>query len=143
MLEDDCPECRAYVAIGMALNVYRENNGDADKLLEELMDEKLTIAEVMDKIRSEVSEDDKVIVDDLKEEMEKSEPPQKKQNCISLKVKLDAERNIDELIADRKEFLKDVASDAETARQAEELIKNLELTKKTISHAPVCEDRGS
>ena len=60
--------------------------------------------------------------------------------CISVKVKFDVSKILDSWIVGRKAFLSELEVGSDKFMQAEELIRNLESTKRFLEEAPTCEE---
>ena len=131
--EEECPEgdetCGMNAGVGIALRIAKVAEvpaKDIEDIKNDLFGKKITIQEAMDKIKERLPDDfHRGLVEEaeelMKEEMEKRKP----KTCVSLIVKTEMTKQIDDWLENRE--------------LPPEVVENLERSKKAIDEIETCE----
>lgn len=126
--KEECSDetCGVNVGIGFALRIAKMAEVSAEDIEKDLVGQKITVQEAMNKIKERLPDDFhrgliEEVEDLMKKELEKQEP----KTCVSLIVKTEMTKQINDWIENRE--------------LPEEVVENLKRSKEAIDKIQTCE----
>ncbi|TSA56170.1 hypothetical protein D4R42_04095 [bacterium] len=130
--------CTINAGVGVALQICKLAGINSEDIKDDLFNEKITVQQAFDNIKERLGEDKFHV--GLVEEVEQIMESHLEENheCVSVFVKTQMEKQIDEWIKDREDAV-ETAPPGKFVEGTTQLIENLKASKNAIDKLPTCE----